>query len=215
MFTGLIETIGTVKAARPTTAGMQITIDLGPLAQDAKLGDSIAVNGACLTIAQLDATVATFDAMAETIRATTVQHITANQKVNLERALRLGDRLGGHLVQGHVDGIGTIEKIDQKPQQYTIWLNTAAAVMKQMIPKGSVAIDGVSLTIVDVQPERFSVYLIPTTLAETTLQHKKPGDKVNLETDIIAKWINQRIDNILGQKTSSITLEKLRQLGFA
>jgi len=202
MFTGLIERVAPIQSVG-TTGG-------------AKTGDSICVNGVCLTISRLAGDRAEFEVMAETLRVSTLGGLKGKEAVNLERALALGDRLGGHLVQGHVDGIGTIDQIDTAGGNRTIWVAAEERVLKQMIPKGSVAMDGVSLTIVEVQRERFSVSLIPTTWQETNLRERKKGDRVNLETDLIGKWISRRLDEVLGdgKKGGGVTLEKLRELGF-
>ncbi len=216
MFTGLIERVAPIQAVGTTGFGKRIGIALDSLADGAKVGDSICVNGVCLTISRLVGDLAEFEVMAETLRVSTLGGLKVKEAVNLERALTLGDRLGGHLVQGHVDGIGTIDQIDTAGGNRTIWVAAEEATLRQMIPKGSVAMDGVSLTIVEVQRERFSVSLIPTTLQETNLRQRKKGDRVNLETDLIGKWINRRLDEVLGEgkKGGGITLEKLRESGF-
>lgn len=216
MFTGLIERVAPIQSVGTTGFGKRLGIALGPLAADAKEGDSICVNGVCLTISRLAGDLAEFEVMAETLRVSTLGGLKVKEAVNLERALALGDRLGGHLVQGHVDGIGTIDQIDTTGGNRTIWVAAEERVLKQMIPKGSVAMDGISLTIVEVQRERFSVSLIPTTLQETNLGQRKKGDRVNLETDLIGKWISRRLDEVLGdgKKGGGVSLEKLRELGF-
>ncbi|OPZ94227.1 MAG: Riboflavin synthase [Planctomycetes bacterium ADurb.Bin412] len=216
MFTGLIERVAPIQSVGTTGFGKRLGIALGPLAADAKEGDSICVNGVCLTISRLAGDLAEFEVMAETLRVCTLGERKVNEAVNLERALALGDRLGGHLVQGHVDGIGTISRIDKTGGNWTIWAAAEERILKQMIPKGSVAMDGVSLTVVDVRQERFSVSLIPTTLQKTNLGQCQEGDRVNLETDLVGKWINRRLDKVLGdgKKGAGVTLEKLRELGF-
>lgn len=216
MFTGLIERVALIQSVGTTGFGRRLGIALGDLADGAKLGDSICVNGVCLTISRLAGDLAEFEVMAETLRVSTLGGLKGKEAVNLERALALGDRLGGHLVQGHVDGIGTIDQIDTAGGNRTIWVAAEERVLQQMIPKGSVAMDGVSLTIVEVQRERFGVSLIPTTWQETNLRERKKGDRVNLETDLIGKWISRRLDEVLGdgKKGGGVTLEKLRELGF-
>jgi riboflavin synthase len=216
VFTGLIQTVQPLRSCIRTSTGSRLTVPLGPLAQDARPGDSIAVNGTCLTIAKLHKDLAEFDVMAETLRATTLPNLALGARLNLEPALRADSRLGGHFVQGHVDGVGTIDQIDRSAGQWLLWVRAGRDLLDLMIAKGSVAIDGVSLTIVDVQPQRLSVSLIPTTLAETNLSDRHPGDPVNLEADILGKWIRQRLDAMLAQAGGSrITLEKLRENGFA
>lgn len=219
MFTGLIEEVQPVKAVTKTSSGMTLTVPLGRLCEDAKSGDSICVNGVCLTISSLKGELAAFDVMAESVRVSTLSAWKTGDAVNLERALPADGRFGGHIVQGHIDGIGQVEKIERGHAQHKLWIGAAAEVMDLMIPKGSVAIDGVSLTIVEVQPNKFSVSLIPTTLRETNLEQRKAGDKVNLEADIISKWIKQRLDQIFTDKggknaASRITMDKLRDQGF-
>ena len=216
MFTGLIERVAPIQSVATTGFGKRLGIALGDLADGAKSGDSICVNGVCLTISRLAGDLAEFEVMAETLRVSTLGGLKVNDAVHLERALALGGRLGGHLVQGHVDGIGTINQIDTAGRNRTIWVAAEERILKQMIPKGSVAMDGISLTIVEVQRERFSVSLIPTTLQETNLGQRKKGDRVNLETDLIGKWISRRLDEVLGdgKKGGGVSLEKLRELGF-
>ncbi len=216
MFTGLIERVAPIQSVATTGFGKRLGIALGDLADGAKSGDSICVNGVCLTISRLAGDLAEFEVMAETLRVSTLGGLKVNDAVHLERALALGGRLGGHLVQGHVDGIGTINQIDTAGRNRTIWVAAEERILKQMIPKGSVAMDGVSLTIVEVQRERFSVSLIPTTWQETNLRERKKGDRVNLETDLIGKWISRRLDEVLGdgKKGGGVSLEKLRELGF-
>jgi riboflavin synthase len=154
--------------------------------------------------------------MAETLRMSTLGDAKATDAVNLERAMAANGRFGGHMVQGHVDGVGTVDQIEKEGGNCILWIAAVEAIMKQMIQKGSVAIDGISLTIVKVEKKRFSVSLIPTTLQETNLHLRKRGDTVNLEIDLVSKWINKRLDQILAEekKGGSVTWEKLRDAGF-
>jgi len=214
VFTGLIETVQPIISSSATPVGRSICVELGPLAHDASPGQSIAVNGPCLTIAKLDATRAYFDIMHETLKVSTLAHLKPGSRVNLERAMLPSSRLDGHIVQGHIDGTGVIEKIEQNKNAYVLWISAESALMNLMIKKGSVAVDGVSLTIADVKNNLFSVSLIPTTLAETNIADRKAGDLVNLEADIIGKWINKRLDQIL-PKSGGLTMDKLRQQGFS
>jgi riboflavin synthase len=214
VFTGLIETVQPVISSGVTSAGRRICIELGLLAHDAAQGQSISVNGACLTIAHLEGTRGNFDIMPETLKVSTLAHLKLGSRVNLERAMSPTSRLDGHIVQGHIDGTGSIEKIEQNKNAYVLWVSAEPAIMNFMIKKGSVAVDGVSLTIADVKNNLFSVSLIPATLAGTNIADRKAGDLVNLEADIISKWINKRLDQIL-PKSGSLTMDKLRQQGFS
>ena len=216
MFTGLVESVEQIKWNRPGSAGGRLCIGLGPLAEGAKIGDSICVNGACLTISELEGAGAIFDVMGQTGWLSTLSQLQAGAKVNLERAMPADGRFGGHLVQGHVDGFGKIERIERSSGQWVLWISAAPELMALMIPQGSVAVDGVSLTIVQADKKQFSVSLIPTTLESTNLSERKAGDAVNLEADLISKWIKQRLDEVLGasDSTAKLTMEKLRQQGF-
>jgi len=214
MFTGLIESVQPVQSIKSTSTGKRIGLRLGQLAQDAQIGDSICVNGICLTINEIKGDQALFDIMAETLRAGTLGSLKVGSRVNLERALTANGRLGGHIVQGHVDGIGRVDRIDRASGQWILWISTNVDLMGLMIPKGSVAIDGVSLTIVEIESRRFSTSLIPTTLNDTNLCHLRVNDKVNLEADIIGKWIKKRLDEILPNYQGNISIEKLREQGF-
>ena len=191
MFTGIVESLGPITALRPLSGGKQIAVDLGPLAEDCQIGDSIAVNGACLTVVTLDGTVASFDVSSETLRKTTMGQWRAGQQVNLERALALGGRLGGHLVSGHVDGVGSLvaRRREGDSERLTFALPEDGSV--KVIEKGSIAIDGVSLTAWDVRGARFSVAVIPHTLAATTLGQLRSGSHVHMEQDQIGRWVER------------------------
>jgi riboflavin synthase len=192
MFTGLVEQMGEVRSIKPDgTGGHDLLIAAGGLADESRLGESIAVNGACLTVVGRDDGVLGFQAGPETLRRTNLGELTVGDRVNLERAVRLSDRLGGHLVQGHVDGVGRIAERSQQGEWETVWFTCPRELTVQMVSKGSIAVDGVSLTLVDVAADRFSVALIPHTLANTTLGFKKLGNTVNLETDLIAKYVSK------------------------
>jgi riboflavin synthase len=157
----------------------------------AALGDSIAINGCCLTIVALTDGQWDFQAGPETLARTNLGRLATGMSVNLERALPVNGRLGGHFVQGHVDGLGTVDVIDRSGEWVTMWFCVPAQLAGQMVSKGSVAVDGISLTVVDVEPERFSVALIPHTLEVTTLGARQRGDTVNIETDILAKYVQK------------------------
>ncbi len=212
MFTGIVEKKTTIKAVQSTAVGRRLTIDLEHLADGTAIGDSIAVNGVCLTVSVLSGSVADFDVMAETLNASSLASLKVGDKVNLERAMAANGRFGGHFVQGHVDGTGRISRVVSQGGQVLIYIEAPENMVRHMIKKGSVAIDGISLTIVDITGNTFYVSLIPTTLRDTNLQEKKPGDIVNLEADIVAKMINARLDSVLNG--GGITEDKLRALGF-
>jgi riboflavin synthase len=213
MFTGLIEAVCTVKSARQSESAMLLCIDLGELADDGRIGDSIAINGVCLTIAKLEGKIATFDLSGETLAKSTLSKLKPSSQVNVERAIKAGDRFGGHFVQGHIDGKAAIKAIDKRGQFADMKFAAGAELLEAMVVKGSVAVDGISLTIASMNQNSFSVALIPETLNKTTLSRVKIGDEVNIETDIIVKTIKKQLEKILPQK-QPLTAEKLRELGF-
>ena len=191
MFTGLVETLGVVHALTADGAGRLLVIEAPPLTAELTLGESVAVNGSCLTVVAHDATTCRFQAGPETLRRTNLGELRPGDRVNLERSLRVGDRLGGHIVQGHIDGVGRIDRILSDGEWVLMWFACPSELSAQMVSKGSVAVDGVSLTLVDVEDGRFSVALIPHTLALTSLGFKRPGDPINLETDLLAKYVQK------------------------
>ncbi len=190
MFTGIIE-----KRGRVLKAGRRMSVHTGW--DDLVPGESIAVAGVCLTVARIDGPAAGFDLVAETLKKTTLGSARPGVEVNLERALRAGDRLGGHVVQGHVDGTGIVRRPGK-------WLRIESPLAEQLVPKGSVAVDGVSLTVAELEPGAFTIALIPTTLRITTLGRLRKGDRVNLEADVLLK-----------RAPSGLTLALLRRAGFA
>lgn len=189
MFTGLVESLGTVRDVATDGAGALLTIEEPMVAKDLPLGASVAINGVCLTVVAGDERSFSFQAGPETLKLTNLGELMAGARVNLERSLRLGDRLDGHIVQGHVDGVGRIEKRDVQGDWEYVWFVCPLELTKQMIRKGALTVDGVSLTLVDVEAGRFSVALIPHTMALTTLGFKQAGATVNLETDLFAKYV--------------------------
>jgi riboflavin synthase len=188
MFTGLVESLGTVVRAEEVAAGRRLTVR-DPMGPSLAIGESVAVNGACLTVVDVRDDEFTFEIGPETLRKTNLGALKAGDRVNLERSLKIGDRLGGHFVQGHVDAIGTIDARTRNGDWEDVWFRCPAEWTRLMVPKGSIAVDGISLTLVNVEAERFSVMLIPHTQAVTTLGFKMPGDPVNLETDMLAKHV--------------------------
>jgi riboflavin synthase len=214
MFTGLIEAICDVKSVSPGAAsGGSLVADLGELAQDCKTGDSIAVSGVCLTVTRLQGTTATFGLSLETLERSTFGMLRPPAKVNIERAMKPTDRLGGHIVQGHVDGIGTIKVVKRLGEFADIEFAAEPELLGQMVIKGSVAVDGVSLTIAGIGPEGFRVAAIPETLNRTTLGNAHMGARVNIEVDILVKIVRRQLEAILPQK-QSLTVERLRQMGY-
>ena len=200
MFTGLVEELATVEAARHTAAGrhaqsLKLAVKAPLVAKDAKLGDSIAVSGCCLTIVKKERNVLHFDVGSETLNCTNFARLKKGSPVNLERSLQLGDRLGGHLVTGHVDGLGRLIKRRDEDEWSHFTFQASPRLLKQMAGKGSVSVDGVSLTLVKVEADRFSVALIPYTLTHTTLSKLQVGDTVNLETDLLAKYVERQLES--------------------
>jgi len=196
MFTGLVEGLGEIQSLERRGPGMYLVVNSPLVADDAEIGDSISVNGCCLTIVELDGEAMAFELGDETIRRTTFGNHGVGDVVNLERSLRVGDRMGGHFVSGHIDGIGEVDQRIDDEEWSTFWFRVPPAMTRQMVSKGSIAIDGVSLTLVDVEDNRFSVMLIPHTLEVTTLGRKNDGDSVNLETDLLAKYAQKAVGNI-------------------
>ncbi len=182
--------------------------------EDVKLGDSIAINGVCLTVTWFDREHFEADMMAETLAKTNLNDLGSGQRVNLERAVRLADRMGGHLVQGHVDGVGKIVEQQNIGIARLLRVSATEELLNYLVAKGSVAIDGISLTVVEVLADSFTVSLIPHTASMTTLGFKKPGDTVNLETDIIGRYIEKLLKRSEGTKKSSLTSEFLAEHGF-
>ncbi len=214
MFTGIIGHIGVIKDVRRTSPGAGLRVDLGPLVEGLAAGDSVAVSGACLTASAVEGSTAEFDVVAETLARSTLGGLRPGAKVNLERALRLGDRLDGHLVQGHVDGIAAVRSIRRQGQS-VVEFQAPPELTDAMVFKGSVAVDGVSLTLLEVSQGRFSVALIPTTLSETTMAELSPGREVNVETDLIGKYVRQHLEcQSQADASRRLSIDKLRDAGF-
>jgi riboflavin synthase len=188
MFTGIVEGLATVQCVRDEGTGRTLEL-IVPFARDVQIGESIAINGACLTVVAFDERSCTFQAGPETLSRTNLGELHEGDRVNVERALKLSDRLGGHFVQGHIDGTGQVDARKRDGEWETIWFRCDEQLTVQMVSKGSIAVDGISLTLVDVEAKRFSVALIPHTLACTTLGFKLVGATVNLETDLIGKHV--------------------------
>jgi len=213
MFTGLIQQICSVKTLVKSGANAALTIDLGPLADLTKIGDSIAINGACLTVAKLAGSLVTFDLSSETLAKTTLGKLAPGSKVNVELAMKADARFGGHFVLGHIDGLATIKNIEKQNDFATFTFTAHKSLLDFMIPKGSVAIDGISLTIAELKPDAFTVAVIPQTLLKTNLGSAKINTQVNLENDIIIKTVVRQLET-MGLVKEKLTVDKLRELGF-
>lgn len=197
MFTGIVEHVGRVAAVEERADLRRFRIDLGPIAPGVKLGDSIAVSGCCLTVSAIDGPLHTFEAVAETLDKTKLGGLETGGRVNLERAMSVGSRFDGHIVQGHVDGQGRVRRFDKQGNEVLLHIECDPELAGQLVDKGSVTIDGVSLTVVRVVADGFHVALIPHTLAVTTLSELSAGDAVNLEVDVFGKYVKQYLDRIL------------------
>lgn len=193
MFTGIVEAMGHVVAVREEPPGRRILLREAELARDATIGDSICINGCCLTVVSIEADVLGFEAGPETLSRTNLGTLAEGDRANMERSLKVSDRLGGHLVTGHVDALGYLADRSDEGAWSRLRFRAPPALMRQMVSKGSIAVDGVSLTLVDVDDERFSVAIIPHTLAVTTLGKLGVGDAVNLETDLLAKYVERQL----------------------
>jgi riboflavin synthase len=208
MFTGLIEEMGVVKSAMKTGSGHTLMILAKTVLEGLCVGDSITVNGTCLTVVSFDAMLFQVDVSPETGRITTLGRVKAGEPVNLERAMRLNDRLGGHLVTGHVDGVGTIRSRVQDGDALQIVFEAPGNILRYCVPKGSITVDGISLTINEVDAKGFRVAIIPHTGNVTTLGLKQAGDAVNLETDLIGKYVDRLLQEREGVAKPDIRIDK-------
>ncbi len=192
MFTGIVEELGTVRAVTPVETGARLEISAKTVLEDAQIGDSISVNGCCLTVVTLDDGYYAVDVVEETLRMTCLGGLRAGDRVNLERSVRLADHLGGHLVQGHVDGVGTLfSRAPAADGSIVVRIEAPADVLRYVVYKGSIAVDGISLTVAAIDATSFSIALIPHTQNVTTFGFRQPGDRVNLEVDILAKYVEK------------------------
>ena len=200
MFTGIVEEVGTVRRVLPSARAGKIVVAAKKVLSDVHFGDSIAVNGVCLTVTSFSADEFTADVMPETLKRSNLGSLKAGDPVDLERAMAAGGRFGGHIVSGHIDGVGTITQI--RPDQNAVWvtIRTTPDILALIVQKGSIAIDGVSLTVASLGADTFSVSLIPTTRDETILLRKRPGDVVNLENDVVGKCVQRLLGAALGQE---------------
>ena len=216
MFTGLVAELGTVQRLARQGNSYHLTVGAKKVLENLKIGDSVAVNGACLTVVRMDDSGFTADVMPETVRLTNIGSLQPGSRVNLERTLRLCDGLDGHIVSGHVEGLGTIS--EQRPEgiAVVVTISTPPELLKYIIKKGSIAIDGISLTVTEITDTSFSVSLIPHTAKETTLGLKKVGDSVNLETDILGKYVERMLTWNQKQegKADTLDMNMLLENGF-
>ena len=191
MFTGIVRELGRIVAADGGAAGIRLLIDAPQTAARVALGDSVSIDGVCLTVIELNGSALAFDAVPETLERSTLGTLEAGGRVNLEAALRAGDALGGHYVQGHVDAVGRVRSVEPEGDGRRIWIDAPADLLRYCVEKGSITVQGVSLTIATLDDAGFAVALIPHTLVETTLSGLAPGDSVNLEADVLAKYVER------------------------
>lgn len=213
MFTGIVESVGTIRASRAAGGGRRIEIEVAALVAECAIGASVCISGVCLTIVARAPGRLCFDVVTETLRKSTLGKMRLGDKVNLERALPADGRFDGHFVQGHVDGTGTVERVSLSGHESVVWIKPQPTLLPCIIPKGSVAVDGISLTIAEVRDGAFSIALIPTTLAVTTAASFSAGQRVNIETDMIARTVVHRLSTI--SSSGGLSLDKLHEAGFA
>lgn len=217
MFTGIIEEIGTIKNIRKGTSSIALTIEGKKIFEDIHIGDSIAVNGVCLTVTSFSNTTFTVDVMPETVGMTSLKDKTIGSKVNLERAMSVNSRFGGHIVSGHVDGLGTIKGIVKEDNSIVFTIATDAAILNYIVYKGSITVDGASLTVSEVKEDSFSISIIPHTLSNTILKEAKEGTIVNLETDVVGKYVYKFLSQgeaDKSKKKTGLTKDFLMEKGF-
>ena len=217
MFTGIVEEIGIVKSVQSKV----ITIEANKIFDDLHLGDSVAVNGTCLTVSSFDNKIFNADVTQETLNRTNLGSLKNGSRVNLERAMTLSGRFGGHIVSGHIDGVGSIKSMKKDDNAIILTIEVPRQLMKYIVEKGSVAVDGISLTVASLTDNTFSIAVIPHTLKETVLYYKKEGDKVNIENDVIGKYVERLLtfkeddkENSNDSKKSNVTMEFLLKNGF-
>lgn len=215
MFTGIIEETGRIQQIRFAAASALLTVSCEKVLEDAKIGDSIAVNGICLTVVKTTGTSFTADVMAETLAKTSLKQLCNGSLVNLERAMAVGGRFGGHMVSGHIDGVGSIRKFTENDIAVVYTIAAPPAILDGIVKKGSVALDGISLTVVDLTEDAFSVSLIPHTRDATNFKNKNIGDIVNIENDVIGKYVKKYTEaNRSQENPSKITMDFLTEKGF-
>lgn len=210
MFTGIIETVGVIKNTSTQSRVKTLTIEAPEITDDLSLGDSVAINGVCLTVTEKQTSIFKVEVITGTINVTYLEHLKTNDKVNLERAMLANGRFGGHFVSGHVDGKGIIKHISKRKDEWIIEISADAQLLSQMIDKGSITVDGISLTIFKLYQHKFEIHLIPETRERTIFVNKKQGDEVHIETDLLFKYVQK----ITHQNNSNLSQEKLLNLGF-
>jgi len=219
MFTGIIESVGKVAGIERESEAIRLTIAAGKIAEDVALGDSVAIDGVCLTATGFQPPHVTFDAVYETMRKTTLGALKVGDAVNLERALAVGGRLGGHVVQGHVDGTGRIASIRPVGNSWFVYVDAAPELMRYIVAKGSVAIDGISLTVAEAEDRTLALSIIPHTWDHTTLHDKRAGDPVNIECDILGKYVEKMLGGYIAgadrvAERGGVTMDLLARSGY-
>jgi len=217
LFTGLIEEMGTVRRLSVTSKGADLVVKASKVLGGIEIGDSVAVSGPCLTVTAFDRESFTVFAMPETLKKSTLGTLAAGHKVNLERAMTLGGRLGGHLVSGHIDAVVTLRERKPQGEAILLYFDASEKLLRYVVPKGSIALDGVSLTVIDLDKGGFSVGLIPHTSGETTLGYKEVGESVNLEVDLIGKYVEKMLEPRLvnsGGNKETLTISLLQEKGY-
>jgi riboflavin synthase len=214
MFTGIVEETGKIKKTQPIAGGLSLRIEAKKILEDIKVNDSICVDGVCLTATKLEDSAFWVDAVGATLDKSTFAEIKTSQPVNLERSVKLNDRLGGHLVQGHGNGIGTISEIKKLGENYLVRISAPEELEKYIIKEGSIAINGISLTIADAAENQVSLSIIPHTWKNTTLNFKKVNDKVNIEIDILAKYVEKLLSRNDGKQKINLSENWLKELGY-
>jgi riboflavin synthase len=215
MFTGIVETTGKVTRIDRLSESVRLSIAAGRVSEDVALGDSIAVNGVCLTVVSIDAPELVFDAVYETLRRTTLGSLAVGDVVNLERAMVANGRFGGHIVQGHVDGVGRIASMRPVGNAWQVHVDVDTNLLRYIVEKGSVCIDGISLTVADAGRSSFSVSVIPHTWENTTLSARRAGDALNIECDIIGKYVERLMGFSTSANTAPVSMDMLVRTGFA
>lgn len=212
MFTGIVEEVGSIRDVRRGAASARLTVDAPLVSEGVRVGDSIAVNGVCLTAVTVSGSALTFDAVPETIRRTSLRDARAGDPVNLERALAANGRFGGHIVQGHVDGAGTLASVTRDETARILRIAPPPELMRYIAPKGSIALDGISLTTVEVAADTFTISVIPHTWEHTNLRSRRPGDVLNIEVDLLARYLERLVAQ--PGASGSVSMEHLAQAGF-